>query len=103
VRREQTAFGSLLSLALVLPGLVALSAWCLLWLVEFPPRTAGACGTAIAIFGGTLGELASVCLAITQLIRKPALRTDRNTLLTAFGTAVLFPDLCVMAVLIAGW
>jgi len=100
---HQAAFGILLSMALVVPGLVAMAAWCLQWVVEFPPHTTGASLTTIAIVGGTLGALAAVPLAITKLIHKPSLGTNRNVLLMAFGAGMLPPDMCFVAILNAGW
>lgn len=88
-------FGVLLTLALALPVVVAVGAWCVYWLFQFPPRSIGGLLMAFALMAGWAAEIFPVPIAITRLIRYPALRSRRNIVLTIVATLFLSPGIAL--------
>jgi hypothetical protein len=94
------SFGKLLTLGLALPIFIAVGAWCLQWLLRFPPRSAGASLTAAALVLGLVAEIVPVPVAVAKLIRHPTLRSRGNLALTIIAVLFLLPGV-VLAIALA--
>lgn len=94
-KRSEPKFGVLLTLALAVPVVVAVGAWCVQWLLRFPPRSPGMFLTALALGVGWMAEIFPVPIAIARLIMYPSLRTRRNVVLTIVATLFLLPGIAL--------
>jgi hypothetical protein len=99
---DVSSFGMTLTLALVLPVLIAIGAGLTQWLFKFPPRSAGASLTAIGLVVAFVAEIFPVPIAVTKLVRNPALRSRRNVTLTALAALLLLPGIAIFVALIVG-
>jgi len=91
-------FGTLLTLALLIPALAAIGAWCTQLVMKFPPRSAAAGITAVVFMLSSALELIPVTVAVTRLVRTPRARKLRNYVLTLIGFAAVLPILTVYLV-----
>jgi len=80
------AFGISMRLALAVPPLAATGAWCVDWLLEFPPRSAASLVTAIVMAVAAVVLLFPVPIAVSRLIGYPTNRSLRNIALTAVAS-----------------
>ena len=95
------SFGPKLRLALVLPIVVAVSAWLAQWYMRFPPGSFGASVTAKMSLLPLLVEAIPVPIAIARLARHASLRSFSTIALTALATVFLLFGILLMAVLLA--
>lgn len=92
VRRQQ-GFSVLLAVALAVPAVVAIGAWCTQVVMKFPPRTEAAGMTALLFMIASALELVPVTVAIVRLIRVPEARKSWSYALTVMGIVALLPAL----------
>jgi hypothetical protein len=91
--RRQQGFSVLLAVALAVPAVVAVGAWCTQLVMKFPARTAAAGMTALFFMGASALELVPVTVAIVRLIRIPEARKSWSYALTVIGIVALLPAL----------
>jgi hypothetical protein len=72
----------LLGVALAVPAVVAVGAWCAQLVMKFGPRTAAAGITALLFMAASALELVPVTVAIVRLIRIPEARKSWSYALT---------------------
>ena len=95
------SFGSTLRLALVLPIIIAVSAWLAQWHMRFPPGSFGASVTAKMSVLPLLVEAIPVPIAIARLARHASLRSFAAIALTAVATLFLLIGILVTVALLA--
>ena len=96
------SFGAGLSLWLAVPVVMAIGAWVAQWLLRFPPHSPGASLTAVTVVAALVAVIVPVPIALTKLIRNPALRTRRNIILTSFAGLLLLLGVVVLLAVVAG-
>ena len=95
------SFGTQLAVALSLPIALAVGAWCLQWLLGFPPRSVGASLTAGALVLALVALIIPAPIAVAKLIRHPTLRSRRNLTLTIIASLLLLPGLVIVIALVS--
>lgn len=100
---QASSFGWPLTLALVLPFLLAIGAWVAQWVLRFPPGSARESLTALGLVVGLLSEIIPTAIAITKLARNPLLRTPTNIVVTSLAALLLVPAILLCVALVAGW
>jgi hypothetical protein len=95
------SFGPKLRLALLLPMIIAVSAWLAQWYMRFPQGSFGASVTAKMSVLPLLVEALPVPIAITRLARHASLRSFAAIAITALATVFLLIGILVMVALLA--
>ena len=92
------SFGISLKLALLIPLLMIVSAFCAQWILRFPPRSHGASWTAFTLGLGLVVELVALPIAATKLIRHRELRSRTNLALTLIPALLLLGRIVIAGV-----